>query len=144
MFLVYAQFWNYHYNLILKHFHHPQRNFVFTCSHSHFLHSPLSKPLHALIPPVSSPRKPPIYLLFGAVYLPTPDISYTWSHMICGLLWVTYFTYHTAFKAYSCYYIQWLTLFWGAPKSLQMVTAAMKLKDDCSLEGKLGPIWTAY
>ena len=26
--------------------------------------------------------------------------------------------------------------FW-APKSLQMVTAAMKLKDACSLEGKL-------
>ena len=25
----------------------------------------------------------------------------------------------------------------GAPKSLQMVTAAMKLKDDCSLEEKL-------
>ena len=24
---------------------------------------------------------------------------------------------------------QWLALFWGAPKSLQMVTAAMKLKD---------------
>ena len=32
---------------------------------------------------------------------------------------------------------QWLTLFWGAPKSLQMVTAAMKLKDTYSLEGKL-------
>ena len=30
-----------------------------------------------------------------------------------------------------------LTLFWGAPKSLQMVTAAMKLKDTCSLEEKL-------
>ena len=29
------------------------------------------------------------------------------------------------------------TLFWGAPKSLQMVTAAMKLKDTCSLEKKL-------
>ena len=29
---------------------------------------------------------------------------------------------------------QWLTLFWGAPKSLQMVTAAMKLKDTCSLK----------
>ena len=29
------------------------------------------------------------------------------------------------------------TLFWGAPKSLQMVTAAMKLEDDYSLEGKL-------
>ena len=27
--------------------------------------------------------------------------------------------------------------FWGAPKSLQMVTAAMKLKDVCSLEEKL-------
>ena len=29
--------------------------------------------------------------------------------------------------------------FWGAPKSLEMVTAAMKLKDTCSLEEKL---WT--
>ena len=28
-------------------------------------------------------------------------------------------------------------LFWGAPKSLHMVTAAMKLKDAYSLEGKL-------
>ena len=28
------------------------------------------------------------------------------------------------------------TLFWGAPKLLQMVTAAMKLKDAYSLEGK--------
>ena len=26
---------------------------------------------------------------------------------------------------------------WGAPKSIQMVTAAMKLKDACSLEEKL-------
>ena len=32
---------------------------------------------------------------------------------------------------------QWLTLFWGAPKSLQMVTAAIKIKDTYSLEGKL-------
>ena len=32
---------------------------------------------------------------------------------------------------------QGLTLFFWAPKSLQMVTAAMKLKDTCSLEGKL-------
>ena len=29
---------------------------------------------------------------------------------------------------------QWQTLFLGAPKLLQMVTAAMKLKDACSLE----------
>ena len=34
---------------------------------------------------------------------------------------------------------QWLTLFWGAPKSLQMVIEAMKLKDTYSLEGKLWP-----
>ena len=32
---------------------------------------------------------------------------------------------------------QWLSLFWGASKSLQMVTSAMKLKDACCLEGKL-------
>ena len=31
---------------------------------------------------------------------------------------------------------QWLTLFFWAPKSLQMVIAAMKLKDACSLEEK--------
>ena len=32
---------------------------------------------------------------------------------------------------------QYQTLFFWAPKSLQMVTAAMKLKDTYSLEGKL-------
>ena len=30
-------------------------------------------------------------------------------------------------------------VFWGASKSLQMMTAAMKLKDACSLEEKLWP-----
>ena len=34
---------------------------------------------------------------------------------------------------------QWLTLFFWAPKSLQMVIAAMKLKDTYSLEEKLWP-----
>ena len=34
-------------------------------------------------------------------------------------------------------------IFW-APESLQMVTAAMKLKDAYSLEGKLGPTYIAY
>ena len=34
---------------------------------------------------------------------------------------------------------QWQTLFSWAPKALQMVTAAMKLKDTCSLEEKLWP-----
>ena len=31
----------------------------------------------------------------------------------------------------------WQTFFWGAPKSLQMLTAAMEPKDACSLEEKL-------
>ena len=30
-------------------------------------------------------------------------------------------------------------VFWGAPKSLQMLTAGMKLKDSCSLEEKIWP-----
>ena len=36
------------------------------------------------------------------------------------------------------------TLFWGVPKSLQMVIASMKLKDVYSSEGKLWPTQTAY
>ena len=35
---------------------------------------------------------------------------------------------------------QWQTLFWGAPKSLQVVTADMKLKDACSLAEKLDSV----
>ena len=34
---------------------------------------------------------------------------------------------------------QWETLYFGAPKSLQMVTEAMKLNDTYSLEEKLWP-----
>ena len=34
---------------------------------------------------------------------------------------------------------QWETLFWGAPKSLQLVTAATRLKDTCSFQEKLRP-----
>ena len=37
-----------------------------------------------------------------------------------------------------------VTLFLGAPKSLQIVIAAMKLKDAYSLEGKLRPTQIAY
>ena len=40
--------------------------------------------------------------------------------------------------------VETVTLFWGAPKSLLMVTAAMKLKDACSLEEKLRPTQRAY
>ena len=35
-------------------------------------------------------------------------------------------------------------IFGGPPKSLQMVTAVMKLKDTFSLKEKLWPAWTAY
>ena len=35
--------------------------------------------------------------------------------------------------------VEMVTLFLGAPKSLQMVIAAMKLKDAYSLEGRLWP-----
>ena len=37
----------------------------------------------------------------------------------------------------SCPNTSWLTLFFWAPKSLQMVIATTKLKDAYSLEGKL-------
>ena len=41
------------------------------------------------------------------------------------------------FVSLFLYLAKWETLFFGAPKSLQMVTAAMKLKDTYFLEEKL-------
>ena len=43
----------------------------------------------------------------------------------------------TSWQIVSTSWKQWLPLFFWAPKSLQMVTEAMKLKDAYSLEGKL-------
>ena len=51
----------------------------------------------------------------------------------------------TKIMASSCHFMakRWKNngnsarLFWGTPKSLQMVSSAMKLKDACSLEEKL-------
>ena len=43
----------------------------------------------------------------------------------------------TSWKYMGKQWKQCQTLFWGAPKSLQMVIAAMKLKDTYSLEEKL-------
>ena len=37
----------------------------------------------------------------------------------------------TSCKSMGKQWKQWQTLFWGSPKSLQMVTVAMKLKDSC-------------
>ena len=45
----------------------------------------------------------------------------------------------TSWKYMGKQWKQWQTLFLGAQKSLQMVTAAMELKDAYSLEGKLRP-----
>ena len=45
----------------------------------------------------------------------------------------------TSWQIYGETWKQWLTLFSWAPKSLQMVIAAMKLKDTYSLEEKLSP-----
>ena len=39
---------------------------------------------------------------------------------------------------------QWQTLFWGAPKSLQTVTVAVKFKNAYSLEEKLWHAYTVY
>ena len=43
----------------------------------------------------------------------------------------------TSWKIDEKQWKQWLNSFWGALKSLQMVAAAMKLKDAYSFEGKL-------
>ena len=43
----------------------------------------------------------------------------------------------TSLQVNGKHWKQWQILFFGAQKSLQMVTAAMKLKDSCSLEEKL-------
>ena len=42
------------------------------------------------------------------------------------------------------YYLKWQTLLSWTPKPLQMVTAATKLKDTCSLEEMLWQTYTAY
>ena len=47
----------------------------------------------------------------------------------------------TSWQTYGKQWKQWETLFWGAPKSLQMVTEAMKLKGACSLEERLEQTW---
>ena len=52
---------------------------------------------------------------------------------------VTLYFRHICCEVKSYFLLVGQTLILGAPKSLQMVTAAMKLKNACSLEEKLGP-----
>ena len=57
---------------------------------------------------------------------------------------ITYHSPITSWQIDGKQWKQWETLFSWAPKSLQMVTAGMKLKDAGSLEEKLWPTLTAY
>ena len=75
----------------------------------------------------------------------------TTQHCVAGHLQFTW-TRHLH-QAHSCAFLtahdkeqwkQWETLFFWAPKPLQMVTAAMKLEDTFSLEEKVWPTSTAY
>ena len=52
-------------------------------------------------------------------------------NMNCGI-WFHHFMANRWEKKWK----QWQILLSGAPKSLRVVNAAMKLKDTCSLEGK--------
>ena len=58
-----------------------------------------------------------------------------------GAWWTVHGLWHLVPSLHGKYmgkqWKQWLTLFFEAPKLLQMVTAAMKLKDAYYLEGKL-------
>ena len=47
------------------------------------------------------------------------------------------FPVHHQLLEFAQTHVHWVGLFLGAPKSLQLVTAVMKLKDTCSLEEKL-------
>ena len=50
----------------------------------------------------------------------------------------------TSYKENGRKWKLWQILFSWAPESLRMVTVAMKLKDTCSLEGKLWQTQTVY
>ena len=84
-----------------------------------------------------------IFILGGSKITADGD----WSHEIKGQIiapWkkIEIYTSRNDMIIYIDYPKQWKqcqTLFFWAPKSLQMVTAAMKLKDAYSLEGKLWP-----
>ena len=58
-----------------------------------------------------------------------PGMRIDCSELLCNKILLKYNKIEKQWK-------QWQFIFW-APKSLQMVTAAMKLKDTYSLEGKL-------
>ena len=86
-------------------------------------------------------------------------ISSYYSLELCIQMFISFlFSFAFCFSSFHSYLLvpslhgkqmgkQWKqcqTLYFGAPKSLQMVIAPMKLKDTYSLEGKLRPTQAAY
>ena len=65
------------------------------------------------------------------------EISITSDTQMIPPLWQKHLVPSLHGKQMGKQWKQCQTLFWGAPQPLQMVTAAMKLKDAYSLEGKL-------
>ena len=72
-------------SLIPEHFHHIVREMLY--------------PL-AVIPTLHWPYQPLIY--FVLIDLSLLDISHKQNHIICGLLWPTSTTQHTAFQVHPC------------------------------------------
>ena len=78
--------------------------------------------------------------LLSARFLPsrvTTFIFVTDKYFIASYSKLTNILYFSNGKQTGKQWKQWLTLFFWTPKSLQMVNAAMKLKDAYFLKGKL-------
>ena len=93
------------------------------------------------------PLMPSNHLIFchPLLLLPSifPSIRVFFNELALHIRWPKYWSFSfnispsNEHPGLTSFRMDWLTLFWGAPKSLQMVTAAMKLKDTCCSEAKL-------
>ena len=82
----------------------------------------------------------PIYILF---FLKLKAYSKIFEERVMAIHLQHYYSMFYG-ESMICQKLMQPPLFWGAPKSLQMGTAAMKLKDAYSFEEKLGPTYIAY
>lgn len=105
---IFIELGNYYYYLILENCHWCQKNLVPISSQSLFI-LPILHPLTIT------------NLLSGAIDLPILGIVYKWSHKICGLLCLPFFSWHSFFKVllyylndnylipiYSCVSLLWI------------------------------------
>ena len=74
--------------------------------------------------------------MLPASQIPTHLIPLTWLLTVSASQTMNIARYQHWLEFTQWHWKQWQTLFSWAPKSLQMVTAAMKLKDTCSLKEK--------